>query len=294
MRLDASSIPLEDIYMAMGYRGAQPEVQIRKWISEVYSDIVPICAPRYMYQILEVDKLSGRCLQIGGIDFHAALTGGLDGSAGRGAGAAGALVFSEEVSEDLSGGHVGVAVGVLQTGGVQIPGELAGRGASERGVVVVGLESGVVALAPLGIVAAHIGLSQRHSLAVLALAHAGELDAAAGLAGLAVGGGGVEDDHAAILTDTQADPHVAVHAEDVAGLEVPGGGEFLGPGTEVVGLGKGLSHLGGTHDVAVVAALGVHDVVGDPGHVGGAVHAGKVILVPGVVGIVGMGSPLFL
>lgn len=77
MRLDASSIPLEDIYMAMGYRGAQPEVQIRKWISEVYSDIVPICAPRYMYQILEVDKLSGRCLQIGGIDFH---VGGIIGS----------------------------------------------------------------------------------------------------------------------------------------------------------------------------------------------------------------------
>lgn len=226
----------------------------------------------------------------GGIDFHAALTGGLDGSAGRGAGAAGALVFSEEIGENFSGGHVGVAVGVLQTGGIQVPGELAGVGAGEKGVVLVGLESGVVALAPLGIVAAHVGLSQRHGLAVLALTHAGELDAAAGLAGLAVGGGGVEDDHAAVLTDTQADPDVAVHAEDVAGLEVPGGGEFLGPGTEVVGLGKGLSHLGGAHDIAVVAALGVHDVVGDPGHIGGAVHAGKVVLVPGVVGVVGMGG----
>lgn len=177
----------------------------------------------------------------GGVHFHAALTRGLDRGAGRGtggAGATGAPIFSKEIGEDLSGGHVGVAVGIFQAGIIQVPRELTGLISGERGVAVVGLERGVIALAPLGEVAGHVGLSQSHSLAVLVLAHAGELDAAAGLAGLAVGGGGVEDDHAAVLTDAQADPDMAVHAEDVAGLEVLGGGELLGPGTEVVGLGK--------------------------------------------------------
>ena len=81
---------------------------------------------------------------------------------------------------------------------------------------------------------------------------------------------------------------MTVHAEDVAGLEVLGGADLLGPGTVVVGLGEGLRHLGGAHHIALTAALGVHHIVGHPRHIGGAIHTGKVVLVPGFVGVVGM------
>ena len=132
-------------------------------------------------------------------------------------------------------------------------------------------------------------MGQSHRLAVLALAHAGDLHAAAGLAGTAVGGRGVENDQAAVLAHAQADPHMAVHAEHVAGVEVLRAVDGLGPGAEAPVLGEVLGHAGGGHHIALAAGLGVHSVVHRPGHVGRAVHAREVVLVPAIVGVVAVG-----
>ena len=191
----------------------------------------------------------------------------------------------KEVGEDFSGGHVGISVGIADHAG-QIPAELA---AGYGGVGFVIPQNCVVALAPLGIVGGHVVADQLVGLAVrIAVGvQRAELNAAAGLAGLAVRGRGVEEDHAAVLAGAQAHPHVAAHAEDVAGLEVLHAvGEKLAPAL----IGKGACHVAGAHDVAVMAAFGVHEVIDDPADIAGAVGAAEVVFIvaPPVVGMGGI------
>ena len=105
----------------------------------------------------------------------------------------------------------------------------------------------------------------------------------------------MQEDDGAVVADAEDGPHVAAHAEDVAGLE---GLDIARPGAPAL-VSKGLGHLDGTHHVAVAqvvgGALSVHHVVDGPANISGAVHTGVVVLVPAVVRIVavrGVGTVL--
>ena len=105
----------------------------------------------------------------------------------------------------------------------------------------------------------------------------------------------MQEDDGAVVADAEDGPHVAAHAEDVAGLE---GLDIARPGAPAL-VSKGLGHLDGAHHVAVAqvvgGALSVHHVVDGPANIGGAVHTGVVVLVPAVVRIVavrGVGTVL--
>ena len=216
-----------------------------------------------------------------------------------------AVHLAEEVCEDLGGAHISVTVGVSQTGAVEVPAEVAGPGlfvlgaGGRGGVGDVASQHGVIALAPLGVVLGHVLGDELVGLAVLVVVAVGvegaELNAAAALTGLAVGRRGVQEDDGAVVADAEDGPHVAAHAEDVAGLE---GLDIARPGAPAL-VSKGFGHLGGAHHVAVVVGvdgiLGVHHVVDDPADVTRAVETGIVVLVPAVVRIVavrGVGTVL--
>ena len=69
-------------------------------------------------------------------------------------------------------------------------------------------------------------------------------------------------DDTAVVAGAKADPYMAVHAEDVAHVEIAarmagGRGETLGPCAPILGLGKVLCHLCRTHYIATAATLGV-------------------------------------
>ena len=89
---------------------------------------------------------------------------------------------------------------------------------------------------------------------------------------------------------------MAVHAEDVAGMEIRismvGGRSEAGGQRTPASCGAALGHLLGAFHIARAAGDGVHGVVQHPCHITGAVHACVVILVPLSVGIVGMGGVL--
>ena len=53
VRLQPSDFSEEEVYMAMGYRGATPEADICALVDEVWAEIRSLCIPRYMFQILE-------------------------------------------------------------------------------------------------------------------------------------------------------------------------------------------------------------------------------------------------
>ena len=202
------------------------------------------------------------------------------------------VIGVKQIGQDLVSAHIGIAIRVSESV-LQIPAELAGIFAAVLSVAVKTLIDLVIALPPLGIVLTHVLLSQLHGLAILGIAHTVDLDAAAALAVDAVRGGGVEDDQRAVFTLAQADPDVAVHGEDVAGLEVIRfKGLLLAPGAPLLNLGKVLGLLGGGHDIASVVShstvLGVHHIVDRPADKGGAVNTSVVILVPCVVRIVAL------
>ena len=203
------------------------------------------------------------------------------------------VIGVKQVGQDLVSAHIGIAIRVSESV-LQIPAELAGIFAAVLSVAVKTLIDLVIALPPLGIVLTHVLLSQLHGLAILGIAHTVDLDAAAALAVDAVRGGGVEDDQRAVLALAQADPDVAVHGEDVAGLEVLRlKGLLLAPSAPLLSLGEVLGLLGGGHDVALVtvgdrAIGGMHGVVDRPAHEGGAVDAAVVVLVPLLVGVVAL------
>lgn len=95
----------------------------------------------------------------------------------------------------------------------------------------------------------------------------------------------MHEDDTAVAAGAQADPHVAVQAEDIAHMEIAavvarGRGEVLRPSTPVLRLGKTLCHAGSAHYIAIAPAGGIHGVVEHPGNIAGAVHAREMVLVP--------------
>ena len=67
----------EEIYLAMGYRGSVPDEMMRVFIKEVRAEISSVSTPRYMYQMMEAQCVSGQRIQTGGLEFS---PGGIIGS----------------------------------------------------------------------------------------------------------------------------------------------------------------------------------------------------------------------
>ena len=83
--LQALNISQEEIYQAMGYRGAIPDSYTCELIAETYSEIAPLCLPRYMFRILEARQVSRQKIEVGDTGFAAGegtgfTTGGSIGS----------------------------------------------------------------------------------------------------------------------------------------------------------------------------------------------------------------------
>ena len=77
IRIQDLEISEKDIYLAMGYRGNVPDSYVCELIAETYSEIVPLCLPRYMYRIQEARQISRQKMEIEGTEFT---TGGIIGS----------------------------------------------------------------------------------------------------------------------------------------------------------------------------------------------------------------------
>ena len=98
----------------------------------------------------------------------------------------------------------------------------------------------------------------------------------------------MRDDNAAVPTGTDAQPHMTVHAEDIAGTER---GRLLQAVAAVLtgkstpgSLGKRMGKLDGRCDIAVAVgdrgALGVQGIVQRPAEVARAIQTGIAVLVP--------------
>lgn len=77
VQLQLSDFSEEEVYMAMGYRGATPEGDICALVDEVWAEIQSLCIPRYMFQILEAQQLPKLRILAGGMEFS---PGGIIGS----------------------------------------------------------------------------------------------------------------------------------------------------------------------------------------------------------------------
>lgn len=67
--LSAAELSRSDVWLAMGYKGAQPEEYIRSLVEEVISRLLPFARIRYMYEIVEAEKLSPKQVRLGGVLF---------------------------------------------------------------------------------------------------------------------------------------------------------------------------------------------------------------------------------
>ena len=67
--LQALNISEKDIYEAMGYRGNTPDSYTCELVAETYSEIIPLCHPRCMFQILEASRISPQKVKIGETEF---------------------------------------------------------------------------------------------------------------------------------------------------------------------------------------------------------------------------------
>ena len=218
------------------------------------------------------------------------------------------VIGVKQVLQNLGGGHIGIAVGV-RNHAVQIPAELASRITIYLSVAVEGQAQDLVAvaLAPLGVVLVHVLVGQLVGLAVFVGPQSADLNTSS-VSGI---GSGVHEHDGAIITSAQGDPDMAVHGEDVAGLELmalidaaaiailidPGlSGGFIHQhiahvhGAPALVGSKDTSLLSGGHYIALIvshgAVFGVQQVVNCPAHIAGAVNTSVIILVPCVVGIV--------
>ena len=110
----------------------------------------------------------------------------------------------------------------------------------------------------------------------------------------------MRDDNAAVSAGTDAQPHMAIRAEDIAGTER---GRLLqavaavltGKGTPG-SLGKRMGKLGGGRDIAVTVGdrrtLGMQGIVQRPAEVARAIQTGIAVLVPAAGRVTPTRSPI--
>ena len=68
-QITPEELPEKEVWFAMGYKDAVPDQGIRDLVLELRDQLVPKTTLRYMYQIVEAEKLSPRQVRMGGITF---------------------------------------------------------------------------------------------------------------------------------------------------------------------------------------------------------------------------------
>lgn len=68
--ISAESFSFDNLWLAMGYRGASPEQYIRAAAEEAVSELVPKALMRSMYGIVPASKLSPGRIMLGGVGFR--------------------------------------------------------------------------------------------------------------------------------------------------------------------------------------------------------------------------------
>lgn len=68
-RISPEELPEKEVWFAMGYKDSVPEQRIRDMVLEIREALVPKAILRYMYQIVEAEKLSPRQVRFGSETF---------------------------------------------------------------------------------------------------------------------------------------------------------------------------------------------------------------------------------
>ena len=68
---------MEELWAAMGYRGASPDAEVRGISERLVAELVPLARMRYMFDIVEAEKVSSGRVRLGDVEF---LTGAIIGS----------------------------------------------------------------------------------------------------------------------------------------------------------------------------------------------------------------------
>ena len=64
--ISPDAFPLTELWFAMGYKGQEPEDRIRGLATDLVGRLLPRTVVRYMYRVVEAEKLSGRQLRLDG------------------------------------------------------------------------------------------------------------------------------------------------------------------------------------------------------------------------------------
>lgn len=59
-KISPDSFPLDELWLSMGYKGREPEEHIRKMAADLVSSLIPKTVARYMYRVVDAEKLSRR------------------------------------------------------------------------------------------------------------------------------------------------------------------------------------------------------------------------------------------
>ena len=68
-QISPEELPEKEVWFAMGYKDSVPEERIRDMVRQVRDNLVPKAVLRYMYQVVEAEKLSPRQVRFAGKTF---------------------------------------------------------------------------------------------------------------------------------------------------------------------------------------------------------------------------------
>ena len=68
-QISPEELPEKEVWFAMGYKDSVPEEMIRDMVRQVRDTLVPKAVLRYMYQVVEAEKLSPRQVRFAGKTF---------------------------------------------------------------------------------------------------------------------------------------------------------------------------------------------------------------------------------
>lgn len=68
-QISPEELPEKEVWFAMGYKDSVPEERIRGMVRELICELVPKASLRYIYQVVEAEKLSPRQVRMAGKTF---------------------------------------------------------------------------------------------------------------------------------------------------------------------------------------------------------------------------------
>lgn len=68
-QISPEELPEKEVWFAMGYKDSVPEERIRGMVRELICELVPKATLRYIYQVVEAEKLSARQVRMAGKTF---------------------------------------------------------------------------------------------------------------------------------------------------------------------------------------------------------------------------------